>query len=160
MNIVKRTLLVFAFILIIIQLFRPARNVSSVDSVNKFHTSYAVPTDVERILTTSCYDCHSNNTRYPWYVYIQPIGWILDSHIKEGKSNLNFSEFVNYTYNQQQHKLDELIENVSDGRMPLPSYLIFHTDAKLSVTQKEKLIDWTVAMKDSMQARQPAGDLQ
>ncbi len=160
MKILKRVLLILAVIFIIIQFIRPARNITGVNPANEVTAAFTVPNDVQEILRTSCYDCHSNNTRYPWYVNIQPIGWFLDSHIKEGKRKMNFSEFGTYPLNRQYNKLDDIIENVSDGEMPLPSYLLIHTDAKLSNEQNKKLIDWASAMRDSMQAKYPEDSLQ
>lgn len=160
MKILKRVLLILAVIFVVIQFIRPVRNIAGVNPANEVTAAITVPNDVQEILRTSCYDCHSNNTRYPWYVNIQPIGWFLDSHIKEGKRKMNFSEFGTYPLNRQYNKLDDIIENVSDGEMPLPSYLLIRTDAKLSNEQKKKLIDWTSAMRDSMKAKYPEDSLQ
>ena len=153
MKILKRTLIILAVIFIIIQFVRPARNVGNVNPEKDITAAFAVPNDVQGILKTSCSDCHSNDTRYPWYVNIQPFGWFMDSHIKEGKRKMNFSEFATYPLRRQHNKLNDIIENVSDGEMPLPSYLLIHTDAKLSDEQKQKLIDWASAMRDSMKAK-------
>ena len=86
----KRSFQILLLAFIIIQFFRPAKNRSDVISANDITKKYAVPADVLNILQTSCYDCHSNNTKYPWYSYIQPVAWWLDSHIKNGKRGLNF----------------------------------------------------------------------
>ncbi len=95
----KRLFLVLLFALIVIQFFRPAKNKSEGMSKNDITTLYAVPENVQSILKTSCYDCHSNNTVYPWYSQVQPVAWWLDGHIKDGKKDLNFSE----------HKISETI---------------------------------------------------
>lgn len=99
MKLLKRILLILAVIFFIIQFIRPARNIVEVNPTNEVTAAFAVPDDVLDILKTSGYDCHSNNTRYLWYVNIQPIGWFMDSHIKEGKSKMNFSEFVTINEN-------------------------------------------------------------
>ena len=83
------------------------------------------------VFKNSCYDCHSNNTRYPWYVNIQPMGWVMARHIKKGKENLNFSEFGTYSKRKQANKLRAIATSIKDGSMPLSSYTIMHTDAKL-----------------------------
>jgi hypothetical protein len=160
MKIFKRILFILSVIFIIIQFNRPARNIGEIKPVNEITAAFAVPSDLQHILRTSCYDCHSNNTRYPWYVNIQPFGWFMESHIKEGKGKMNFSEFATYPLRRQYNKFNDIIENVSDGEMPLPSYLLIHTDAKLSDAQKKKLIDWANAMRDSMQTKYPADSLQ
>jgi hypothetical protein len=159
MKIFKRILLILLVIFIIIQFIRPARNIGDVNPANEVNAAFVVPNDVLNIFRNSCYDCHSNNTRYPWYVNIQPIGWFMDSHIKEAKRKMNFSEFATYPLHRQYNKFNDIIENVSDGEMPLPSYLLIHTDAKLSDTQKKKLIDWANAMRDLMQTKYPADSL-
>jgi hypothetical protein len=92
----KKILLGLLFALLVVQLFRPNKNQSDVKQVNYIATVYQVPTETGVILQTSCYDCHSNNTNYPWYGNIQPVAWWLNNHIVEGKEELNFSEFGLY----------------------------------------------------------------
>jgi hypothetical protein len=159
MKILKRVLLILVVIFIIIQFIRPARNTGEVNPANEITAAFVVPNDVMDILKTSCYDCHSNITRYPWYVNIQPIGWFMDSHITDGEGKMNFSEFATYPLRKQYDKFDDIIENVSDGEMPLPSYILIHTDAKLSDQQKKILIDWASELRDLMQAKYPADSL-
>lgn len=101
-----------------------------------------VPQEVETIIRTSCYDCHSNNTNYPWYHQIQPITWYLDDHIEEGKEELNFSDFGDYSERRQKSKLRSFLSQVQDGEMPLSSYTLIHWDAKLSNADKEILEEW------------------
>ncbi|MDB5275156.1 MAG: cytochrome [Ferruginibacter sp.] len=92
----KKVLLVLLVILVIIQFIHPAKNSSSEDAmlVNDISKKYIIPQNVHDILKTSCYDCHSNNTVYPWYSKIQPVDWWLTNHINEGKREVNFSEFA------------------------------------------------------------------
>ncbi len=155
----KRILLVLAVIFIIIQFIRQARNIGEVYPLHEVTAAVAVPNDVQDILRNSCYDCHSNNTRYPWYINIQPAAWFMNSHIQGGKRGLNFSEFATYPLRRQYRRFNDIIENVNDGEMPLPSYLLIHTDAKLSTEQKEKLVAWANAEIDSMKAKYPADSL-
>ena len=112
--------------------------------------SYAVPANVQSILNTACYDCHSNNTRYPWYTNVQPAGWFLAWHIRNGKRHLNFSEFEAYSKRQQRSKFKEMAVSIKDGSMPLSSYKWLHKEANLSEEQRKTLLDWTVKMKDSL----------
>ncbi len=137
---------------IVIQFIQPDKNNQSMDMTHDISKVVNVPADVHQILKTSCYDCHSNNTSYPWYANIQPVGWWLKDHIDEGKSHLNFQEFAlveprpNSEYNtkekRQDHKLEEVAETVEGGEMPLESYTLIHGDAKLSAEQKKLLVDW------------------
>src|ERR1700754_4671360 len=111
-KIVKRTFQILLLGFIIIQFFRPAKNKAEGMSNNDITKIYAVPANVQSILKTSCYDCHSNNTVYPWYAQVQPIAWWLNNHIQDGKKDLNFSEFKTYSIRRQYRKLEEINELV------------------------------------------------
>ncbi|WP_294234610.1 heme-binding domain-containing protein [uncultured Chryseobacterium sp.] len=100
------------------------------------------PPEVAAIINRSCYDCHSNETRYPWYSNIAPSSWILKNHIDEGRKELNFSTFAVYEPKTQAHKLQECIEMVEKKQMPLESYFIGHQDAKLTDAQRKLLTDY------------------
>jgi hypothetical protein len=158
MKILKRVLIVLSSAFLVIQFIRPPKNISGENSAD-VSTRFSVPSDVAEILRTSCYDCHSNRTRYPWYAEVQPAGWWLNSHITDGKRQLNFSEFTARPLRWQFHRFENIVEQVDKDEMPLPSYLIIHTDAKLSPPQKDRLITWANAMRDSMQAHYPADSL-
>ncbi len=150
-------LLLLAFV--IIQFFRPAKNKSEGTSKNDISTLYAVPQNVQDILKMSCNDCHSNNTVYPWYAEIQPVAWWLNSHIEDGKKDLNFSEFATYRIRRQYKKLEEINELVKENEMPLDSYLWIHKDAKLSDQQKLTIANWAEAVRDSIRAKYPPDSL-
>lgn len=125
------------------QLYQPARNESfELDITANYTKVYNVPKNVEAILRTSCYDCHSNNTNYPWYSYIQPARFYMESHIKEGKENLNFNEWGNYSKRKQNSKLKAISKQIKDNEMPLTSYILIHRNAKLSSNQKKEVINW------------------
>ncbi|WBX98753.1 heme-binding domain-containing protein [Chryseobacterium gambrini] len=98
--------------------------------------------EVAQLINNSCYDCHSNESRYPWYSNIAPASWILKNHIEEGRKELNFSTFATYLPKQQVHKLDECIEMIERSEMPLESYYIGHQDAKLTDAQRKILVDY------------------
>lgn len=105
-------------LLVSIQFIRPARNNSGQVAGAGFVRSFGVPDSVNRILRSSCYDCHSNYTRYPWYSHIQPSGWILARHIRRGKSELNFSEFATYPLRRQISKFKAIASQVDENEMP------------------------------------------
>ncbi|HOZ77164.1 MAG TPA: heme-binding domain-containing protein [Ferruginibacter sp.] len=157
----RKILLVLAIALVIIQFFHPDKNTdeSTEAEANDISKVLNVPETVQNILQTSCYDCHSNNTNYPWYAELQPVAWWLNDHIVEGKGELNFNEFSTYSLRRQYHKLEEIIEQVKEGEMPLSSYTIIHKDAKLSTEQKASLHSWASASMDSMKAHYPADSL-
>ena len=158
-KILKRTFQILLVAFIVIQFFHPAKNQAEGISNNDITKLYAVPADVQTILKTSCYDCHSNNTAYPWYNNIQPVAWFLDDHVKEGKKHLNFSEFATYRIGKQYKKLEEVNGEVKDGEMPLDNYLWIHRDAALNDQQKLTLANWVNAVRDSIKANYPADSL-
>lgn len=155
----KKILIFLLAILVIIQFIHPKPNKSTTDQPGYIGKLYPVPEDVRFILAKACFDCHSNNTRYPWYSNIQPADWWMNNHIQNGKNGLNFDEFSNRPLRFQYHRLNDLDTLVKEGEMPLNSYLWIHKDAKLTTNEKNKLIGWTDAVRDSMKARYPMDSL-
>jgi hypothetical protein len=154
----KKLLFAVLFVLFVLQAFRPEKNNSN-NKENDISSLYAVPENVEQILVKACNDCHSNSTDYPWYAEVQPIAWWLEDHVKDGKKHLNFNEFATYRLAKQYHKLEEVFDEVKGGEMPLESYTIVHKDAKLTLEERNALMDWSIAVRDSMKARFPADSL-
>lgn len=129
-------------ILVLIQLIRIDKTNPPVETANDFITIANPPQDVALILKESCYDCHSNTTIYPWYTNVAPVSWWLKNHINDGRKHLNFSEWRNYTAKKADHKLEETVEMVEEGEMPLTSYTLLHPKAKLTPAQRDKLVAW------------------
>jgi len=150
MSLKKKIILGLAVILIGIQFFQPLRNQSDGVTASHIERVYNVPQNVKAILTQSCYDCHSNNTRYPWYSRIQPGAWYMARHIKKGKEELNFSTFGEYSARKQRNKFRAMAGQVKDGEMPLSSYTLIHRNAVLSQQDKQVLINWFGTMEDSI----------
>jgi len=144
---IKKILYGLLFVLIVIQFVRPERNVSDGNTTATFEQQYTMSADMVSVFKESCYDCHSNNTRYPWYANIQPIGWWLQDHVKDGKGHLNFSEFTTYPEKKAKHKFEEIEEMVGEDEMPLPSYLIVHRNANLTPEQKSEIVAWAGELK-------------
>lgn len=155
----KKILLALLVILVLIQFIRPAKNIHPGDQPNTLSKVYAVPDDVKNILDKACLDCHSNNTRYPWYSKIQPVAWWLARHVEGGKEHLNFDEYTNKRLRFQYHKMEEVIEMVKEKKMPLKSYTWGHTDAKLSSEERMKLENWAGSVMDTLKARYPVDSL-
>ncbi|MEO6251844.1 MAG: heme-binding domain-containing protein [Ferruginibacter sp.] len=158
-KILKRTFQILLLAFIVIQFIRPEKNKAAGISKNDISTTYPVPANVQSILKTSCYDCHSNNTVYPWYAKIQPVTWWLNNHIQDGKKDLNFSEFASYNIRRQYKKLEEINELVKENEMPLDSYLWIHKYAKLDDQQKLTLANWVTAVRDTIKASYPPDSL-
>lgn len=103
------------------------------------------PANVKRILERSCYDCHSNRTRWPWYSRVAPVSWLVAHDVHEGREEINFSEWPMFDFEEQDHLLEQVEKQVSRGKMPLPVYLIMHSDAALSRADREVLLAWARA---------------
>jgi hypothetical protein len=138
----KKIAIFLAAILIVIQFVQPARNLGEAMGENDIAHTVNVPADVQQILSNSCYDCHSNATYYPWYARIQPLGFWLKDHVDEGKKELNFSEFKTYTEKRKTKKFKEIIGELEEDEMPLPSYTWVHKNAILTPGQKAILLAW------------------
>ncbi|GAB2607213.1 heme-binding domain-containing protein [Spirosoma areae] len=152
----RKILLALLAVLVVIQFIRPEKNQSASLSSNDITTKYAIPADVHQVLKRSCFDCHSNNTTYPWYAAVQPVAWWLNHHIDEGKDELNFSEFTTYTPKKAAHKLEEVAEAVTDGWMPLGSYLWIHHEAKLKPEEAKLIANWASQLQKQIPV--PAGE--
>lgn len=132
---------------LVIQLVRPDRTNPPITQAETLESSAQIPENVEAILTRSCGDCHTNKTTYPWYANVTPFNWFLANHIKDGRTNLNFSVWNTYETSRKRRKLDQICEQITSREMPLPSYLWIHTGAKLSDEEIKILCDWTDAEK-------------
>lgn len=158
MKLFTKILLCLLAIFVIIQVFRPAKNVSG-DTTHDISKSYPVPDEVHAILVKACYDCHSNKTRYPWYAEVQPVSWWLSSHVKDAKRQLNFNEFSSFRIARQFKKLEDCMDEVKDGGMPLPVYTLIHRNAVLTDAEKTTFRNWCNTVRDSIRARYPADSL-
>lgn len=145
-RIVTKIAIGLLIVLGVAQFIRPPRNSSEGISQNDISFTYGVPEVVHKILVEKCYNCHSNNTIYPWYDNIQPVGWWMYGHIDHGKEELNFSEFKTYNEKKATHKLEEVSEMVTEGEMPLASYLWVHWDAKLTSQEVAMINNWIQSM--------------
>lgn len=152
----KKILIGLLVVLIGIQFIQPSLNDGTAEAATDIRHVVQVPDSVMTLLKTSCYDCHSNHTKYPWYNKIAPVSWWLSNHVNEGKRELNFSTFASYSHRRQNKKLEETEKQVKEHEMPLNSYLWIHTDAKLNEQQIQVISDWArmarqQVMQDSLQ---------
>ncbi len=150
----KKIVLALIAVFIILQFFRIDKENPAADPAMDFMTITNPPAEVASILKSSCYDCHSNQTKYPWYTNVQPVAWWIKDHIDEGRDELNFSEWGTYSYRRADHKLEEGVEMVDEEEMPLPSYTWGHSEARLSTEQRELLTGWFTELRASMKAAQ------
>jgi hypothetical protein len=159
-NMLRKTLkwtgIILAVALIGMQFYHPAKNINPVTGPNDIIAAYGVPENVTTTLHKACYDCHSNNTNYPWYNNIQPVAMFLADHVKEGKEELNFSEFGSFSPKRKLKKLKEIIKEVEGNEMPLDSYTWIHNEAVLTPEEKQALIEWAKGLSLKLSMELPA----
>jgi hypothetical protein len=153
MSLIKKLVIVISITFITIQIVQPARNKSDQILTTDISNILSIPDSVQFVLTNVCFDCHSNNTTYLWYSNIQPMGWLMAKHIKQGKEELNFSEFGSYSLRRQLSKLNGIANSIKDDIMPLSIYKLMHKNANLSANEKALLINWARQSKDSLSAK-------
>ena len=158
-KLLKTLLIILVIAFIIIQFIRPSKNLEEEIAANQITAAYQLPDNVQQLLKTSCYDCHSNTTHYPWYSKIQPAAWFLSNHIVEGKKELNFSNFAAYPAYRRYKKFKEIGKEVRDGDMPMFSYTLLHRDATLSADQKLLIENWAADAMKEMEMKYPADSL-
>lgn len=151
----KKIIALLAITFIILQFFQIDKTNPPVNESVDFLKIKNTPQPIATHIRNACYDCHSNETQYPWYSNIQPVAWFLKEHFEEGRRALNFSTFATYTPEQQIDKMKEASELIREGKMPLNSYLIMHSEAKLTTQQKEELISYFNSIATNTQMNYP-----
>ncbi len=142
-------LAIVAVLFILIQFIPRDHNQSTAVPVNDITTVYKVPPDVQAVFKKACYDCHSNNTNYPFYARIQPMRYMMDMHVAAGKDELNFNEFGTYSSRKKRSKLRAISTSLDEGSMPLPSYLLIHRDVRLSRQDIAAIKNWIRKTNDA-----------
>ena len=148
-----RIVLAFIVVAVAAQLVRPDRTNPPVDQRKTLAANATVPAPVESILRRSCGDCHSNETRWPWYSEVVPMSWGVAQHVREGREAMNFSEWGAYPARRRAALLEKLCDEVREKRMPMPSYLWIHRDATLAEADWKALCDWSMDEADRLPAR-------
>lgn len=142
MKLLKKITLGVILIFVAMQFYSPTKNTSPGKHTALFIEETNPSSELRAIFENSCYDCHSNNTAYPWYNNIAPVSYWLANHVNEGKEHLNFSKWDTYSMDKKDHLLEELEEEVAKGKMPLKEYTWIHGDSKLSETEVNKISNW------------------
>lgn len=144
----KIAVVVILVVMVGIQWIPTDLNQGDTNPTKNFETIYSPPARVRTLLRTACYDCHSNRTDYPWYNKVQPVAMFLENHIEQGKKELNFSEFGNYSPRRRKSKLRSMASQVEKGQMPLTSYVLIHRDADLSAEDRKDLAKWLTELEE------------
>lgn len=142
--------LVIILLIVIIQLIPNHKPEVILSNDNDLIYNNKLPESVESILRTSCYDCHSNESKYPWYSYIAPVSWLVIRDIKVGREELNFSEWESQSKMDKAKNIDKIIDEVSDEQMPMSIYTLIHSDAKLKAEDRQQLVDWADSYAESL----------
>lgn len=145
----KNIAIFLIFLLLIIQSFRIDKTTQPIDAEKDFISLTSANVEVTNTLKIACYDCHSNQPTYPWYTNIAPFSWWVKHHTDEGSHHLNFSEWGTYSEKHRNHKLEECVEMIEEGEMPLESYTWMHKEAKLTDAQKLQLVEFFKGLKTS-----------
>jgi|SRR5690625_2858919 len=141
----KRKIIGFTLLglFIAFQFYQPARNIDDgQDYTTDFQKIYQPQKEIGQILQTSCYNCHSNNTQYEWFDYIQPGRLLVEDHIKNAKNDLNFNEWGDYSDRKQERLLRSIKTQIEENKMPPPSYTWLHPESQLNEGQIQKIINW------------------
>ncbi|MBL7901466.1 MAG: heme-binding domain-containing protein [Bacteroidia bacterium] len=144
---VKKISIALLILFLVIQLFRIDKQNPPVVAEKDFLALNTASAEVQNIIKASCYDCHSNTSVYPWYTNVAPVSWWIKHHIKEGRKHLNFSEWGNYTAKKADHKLEECVEMIQEGEMPMSSYTLIHRETKLSEEESLMLVNWFSSLR-------------
>lgn len=147
LSMIRKIFIGLIIIFILMQFIRPPRNNGVEDGPADLMHTVHTPDSIAHILKTSCYDCHSNHTEYPWYVNINPVGLWLRSHINDGKRAINFSDLSGFSKKKLDHRMGDIAEEVEKGDMPLGTYTFIHRYAKLDSGQVKLIKDWTMAAR-------------
>jgi hypothetical protein len=152
----KFIVILFVLAQIITSIWIVDHTVPQSDPATDFFQLVNVPSEVASIMQTSCMDCHTNQTVYPWYSHVFPVNVWIDDHVKDGRKHLNFSNWGTYNLKKQAHKMEECFEEIEKGEMPMNSYTWMHGAARLTENQKKLLIDWFKAQHESLASNIPA----
>lgn len=137
-------------VLIVIQFFRGELPEPQSRPATDLLATGEVPEPIASMLMTSCYDCHSVESKYPWYSQVAPTSWLVARDVREAREEMNLSEWTGLPKRKKIKTLENIKEEVGEGEMPLPIYLTIHWDAKLSAEQRKQIVDWASAYQDKI----------
>lgn len=147
---IKRFIWLICIAFVLMQLYQPDRNSgTNLSEENDFLFYAEAPDNIRNLILTSCYDCHSYKTVYPWYFKIQPFQMLMSNDIKNGRDNLNFSEWGNYSKRKRTTKIKRMIKAISSNKMPLKMYVLMHSDARIDTNQKRIILNWLGSLQNA-----------
>jgi len=138
----RKVAIVAATVFIGLQAIPAERGNPPVDSSRTIFASEALPAKVEMVLRRSCQDCHSNQTRWPWYSYVAPMSWIVAHDVHAARRQMNFSEWAGYSEKKREERLNGICEQVVNGDMPEGKYALIHRRARISADERAAICQW------------------
>jgi len=139
----KRGALALLAVLVIAQFVPVKRNDPQVDPSHSIYVKEKIPDQVKNVFEGSCANCHSDRTIWPWYSYIAPASWMIAHDVHDARKKMNFSEWADYPVNKREEKLEEICEQLTDGDMPDPKYLLLHRTARVTSAERDAVCQWT-----------------
>jgi mono/diheme cytochrome c family protein len=143
MRLLRRILVVLVVLLIAAQVVPVNRENPPADPARDFYTTEKVPQNLRAIFDRSCANCHSNQTRWPWYSHVAPVSWLVANDVHEARHHVNFSEWGNYDAKKRDHDIEEICNEILEGDMPDTKYTLIHRNARLSQEEREAVCQWT-----------------
>src|ERR1019366_8587326 len=126
----------------LLQFTNPTRTNPPVAPGHDLMATNAPPPQIAALLHAACYDCHSDETKWPWYSHIAPVSWLVAGDVKDGRKRMNFSEWPHDLPERAAKRLERISEEVGYKDMPLFKYTALHPEARLTPAQRQQLIDW------------------
>lgn len=146
----KKVLILIVVILVGIQFITIDKTNPPIDEKKDFINLINPPNNLGTTIKNACYDCHSYNTKYPWYADVAPISWLIKEHVNNGRNHLNFSIWPDYKERKKGTKIEECIDMIKSGEMPMKGYIIFHPEAEITQERKMELLKWFGELSDSL----------
>jgi hypothetical protein len=143
MRIARRILIGLVVLFLAAQTVPVDRKNPPADPAKNFYTVENVPPNLRTIFNRSCADCHSNQTRWPWYSHVAPVSWIVANDVHEARHHVNFSEWANYDAKKRDHEIEEICNEILEGDMPDSKYTLIHRGARVSQQEREAVCQWT-----------------
>lgn len=139
MKLASKILIGLLAILVLIQFIRIDKTNPESPAGQDFRVVEGAPENVSSIMERACFDCHSHQTKWPWYANVAPVSWFVGKHVREGREELNFSAWGTYSDKRRHHKMEECMEEVGEGEMPLQGYVVWHNEALISPKDTSEL---------------------
>ncbi len=145
-----RVVLALLGIFLVAQFFRPPLTNPQSDPALSIRNYKGIPPEVLTKMEQACFDCHSNESRWPWYSHITPVNYLIASDVNNGRRHVNFSEWNSYSTGRLKSSLDNIYDQVYNNEMPLTKYRWMHKEANLTPAEVKMICDWASGEEDRL----------